>query len=154
MGDKNCQALLKYMDDHKLPMSVASSLVAGETCCMASNQTKHIKAGHYRVGDMKHANRVADITDFCRSIGIGFATTAAFTRAISMCLLVPRFDKNVFLHKVETNKGLLMPRSRWQDCLDEIEAMYNHGTAQRNRIPLAFEAKCESAKLSASTKKH
>ena len=137
-GDKACAFLLKFMNEHGLTIGAAASLVGGETAG-SPNKMKQVKAGTFKVGDMKHANQVVAVTDLCREAGITFTTSSAFVKAISMALRIPEFDAKLFCHRVRLHAPRLNKRGRVDEYLDEIEALYNYGT-RSNRLPVRFRA--------------
>jgi len=138
-GDENYTKLLRFQKKHSLPLGVAASLVGGEGAS-SNNKQRTIKDGKFRVGDMKHADRVVAITDHCKTLGIPFATSTAFVGAISMVLRVPEFDTARFLHCITLNPTMMNRRSSRGACLDEIDALYNYALKAK-RIPLAFKAR-------------
>jgi len=147
-GDKNCKAVLNFKKKHNMPIGVAASLVGGEGAG-SNNKSKFIKRGTFKIGDMKHANQVARITDACRELGVEFATRSAFVSAISLALKVPELDIDTLLYKINTYGALMGRRSRVSEYLEELENVYNHGS-KRKRIPLKFRAEEESRKRQAT----
>lgn len=137
-GDADCAAILKFQDDHHLSFVMSAALVAGGTV-IGSGQTRRIRAGTFKKGDMKLANEVGRIVDRCREFGIPFATERAFVSAIALCLYVPDFNPATFLHKAETMPASLRKRGRLEEYLEEIQAFYNY--ASRKPIALALEAR-------------
>jgi hypothetical protein len=137
-GDKDCSALLEFQKKHSLTLGAAASLVGGESAG-SSNKIRLVKAGAFKVGDMKHANDVVAITDICREAGLSFATSTAFVKAISMVLRIPEFDSKLFCHRVRLYAANVRKRGKVDEYLDEIEALYNYG-ARGKRLPVRFRA--------------
>jgi len=133
-GDTQCAELLAFQADHDLTLGAAASLAGGETAGSA-NKSRTIRTGTFEIGDMQHAHAVVEITDLCRELAIPFATATSFVSAISRCLRVPEFDADLFCHKLRLHKGKLERRSRVDEYLDQIEALYNYASHER-RIPL------------------
>jgi hypothetical protein len=141
-GDLACKALLAFRKKHCLPLGVAASLVGGQSAG-SCNRNLAIKRGIFRIGDMKHANAVARVTDACMEKGISFANSKAFVSAVSMVLLIPEFDVELFMHRVSVYCANLRKRSTMEHYLDEIEALYNYNSKSK-RMPVAFRAREEA----------
>ena len=137
-GDKDCAELLEFQKKHNLTLGAAADLAGGQTAG-SQNKLRQVKSGTFKIGDMKHANQVVAITDLCREVGIVFATATAFVKAISMSLRIPEFDAKLFCHRIRLHAPRLNKRSRVDEYLDEIEALYNYGT-RSNRLPVRFRA--------------
>ena len=137
-GDKDYVLLMGFKRAHGLPMGAAASLVGGESAG-SCNKVKAIKDGTFRAGDMSHANAVVEITDYCRDLGVEFATQTSFVEAVSAVLRVKEFDPDVFMHRLKLHHGMLTRRGTKKEYLDEIEALYNYHSKQ-NRMPVRFLA--------------
>jgi hypothetical protein len=70
---------------------------------------------------------------------VAFATHNQFVIALSKALRVVQFDKNVFLDRVDANRGLMVKQNSSTEFLNLIERVYNHG-AKKKRLPIAFLA--------------
>lgn len=123
-GDENCIKLINFMAKHKIPIGAASSLVGGESAG-STNKIKQVKSGKFRIGDLKHANKVVRITDRCTELNIPFSTSAAFVSSISAALRIPEFDVDLFIHRLDVNGSQMRKRGTVNEYLDEIEALYN-----------------------------
>lgn len=138
-GNPDYMFLLNFAEGHGIPLLIAANLVSGQGAA-SNNWTKEISKGRFRVGDMEHANAVVEITDYCDSVGVGFARTSAFVKAVSSVLRVPEFDAQLFLHRVTMYPAMMSKRGTTNECLQEIEALYNYTSKPSQRIPLAFMA--------------
>lgn len=138
-GDEHCTKLLAFQKKHKLTLGAAASLIGGESAG-SGNRIRNIKSGAFKTAaDLSHAQAVVSITDRCRECGVGFATSTAFVCAVSLTVRVPEFSVPTFLHRVQLNAGQMRKRSTVDDCLKEIDALYNYGA--KARVPLAFRAR-------------
>jgi hypothetical protein len=137
-GHKDIATLLAFKQKHGLTLLSAASLLGGESAG-SGNKVKSVKSGKFKLGDTKHATQLVAITDLCREQQIPFATATTFVNALSMALRVPEFDQNIFMHRIRTSGTNLRRRSKVEDYLDEIEALYNYG-AKAKRLPLKFKA--------------
>lgn len=137
-GDNDYMILMGFKRKHGLTLGSAAALVGGESAG-SGNKIRDIKSGKFKCGDMTHANEVVVITDFCRKIGLGFATSTAFVAAVSMVLRIPEFNPAVFQHRLSLHHGMLMKRGTKKEYLEEIDALYNH-QAKGNRMPTKFRA--------------
>ena len=138
-GDKNCASLIAFKKKHGLPIGAAASLVGGESAG-SQNKNSQVKEGTFHSGDMKHANAVVRITDFCRDAGMAFATSFGFVSAISSALYVPEFDGEKFLAHAALYPRMMSRRARTVDYMQEVEMLYNYG-ARGKRLPLAICAR-------------
>lgn len=136
-GDKDCAAVKTFQKKHALPMGAAISLMSGNV--EASGQHLNVKRGTYRLGDMTLANRVVNVTDFFRNVGIEFANSSAFVKAIAMCLMVPECDSEILKHRIKLWPAGIQKRATVKEYLDELDALYNYG-AKKGRLPLSFRA--------------
>lgn len=137
-GDSHYMTLIEFMDKHNLTLGSAASLVGGESAG-SNNKIRDVKRGVFRVGDMTHADNVVRITDLCQEVGIVFATSTSFVSAVSLALRVPEFDWKIFCQKVRLYPAHMSHRSRADEYLDEIDALYNYN-ARGNRLPVKFRA--------------
>ncbi len=139
-GNADCARLLEFQKQHGLTLGAAASLLGGESAG-SGNMIKTIKSGKFKIAaDTSHAIAVVSLTDYCRELGVEFATSSAFVSAVSMCLRVPEFDMEIFRRRLKAH-GLTMKRcGRQQEYLDEIERLYNHAS-KSTRLPLAFMAR-------------
>jgi len=137
-GDPAYVTLMDFKRKHHLTMGAAASLVGGEGAS-SHNKLGAIRRGTFKCGDMAHARAVVAITDYCRELGVPFATNSAFVGAVSAVLRVKEFDASVFKHRLSLHAAMLNKRSRQDEYLEEIEALYNY-QARGNRIPLKFLA--------------
>jgi hypothetical protein len=138
-GDEDCLKLLDFMKKHNLPIGAASSLLGGESAG-SHNKVEQVKIGTFHVGDLKHANQVVRITDRCRELNIPFSVSSAFVIAISLCLRIPEFDFNLFMHKIGVEGSRMRKRGTASEYMDEIEELYNYGIGSKRRLPVAFRA--------------
>jgi len=123
---------------HGFPFTVSASLLFGESAG-SGNAVRHIKQGTFTIAeDQSHAKAVAQITDYAREQGIEFASSRAFASAISMALRTPGFNPAMFLHRLKVRPKQITRRSRPEDYLIEIEALYNFGS--HDLFPLKVEA--------------
>lgn len=131
-GDENCQKVIAFKKRHGLTQGAAISLLGGEGAG-SGNQMKKVKVGTYRVSDnLKHAEAVAGVVDFCKGCGIDFATQSAFVAAVSMVLRIPEFDAEIFQHRISRNPSLLQRQTNSKDYLRIIEDAYNYGAKGRS----------------------
>jgi hypothetical protein len=150
-GDKNYDVLLDFQKKHNLPMSVAASLVGGESAG-SHNKQSDIKEGKFKTGDMIHANQVVRITDTLFEYGVECARTAGFVSAVSAAMRLPDFDAESFIARTRLYPKMMNRRSTRNEYLEEIEAMYNYG--QRKRVPIAFLSReCMSGRAIGNLKK-
>lgn len=139
-GDKECAFVLQFQKAHGLPMGVAIALVSGRIN-EGGPTIRQIEQGSFHRGDMKIANLVVEITDYCYARGIAHSRSKAFVWALTMMLNVPQFDRAVFLHKIDTAGAKLGKRSTYKEYLEEIEALYYYGARVSNRVDLVLRAK-------------
>jgi hypothetical protein len=137
-GDINCQKVLAFQKKHDLPLGAAASLVGGESAG-STNKTKQIKSGTFHIGDMKHANDVVRVTDLCRELGIPFATSTGFVKALSLSMRIPSFDVDSLIGHIRLYPRMMNRRSNSKEYLEEIEQIYNYAV-KRNRLPIVFKS--------------
>ena len=139
-GEEDYIKLVEFQKRHGLTLGAAASLLGGQSAG-SNNRIRNVKFGDFTVvQDQSHANAVVRITDDCYKHGVSFARSSAFVSAVSAALRVPAFDPAVFLHRVSLYGANINRRSRVDQYLEEIEALYNYG-AKGKRIPLAHEAR-------------
>jgi hypothetical protein len=140
-GDAACSYMIAFQKKHNLTMGVAASLVYGESAG-SHNAQQYVKEGKFKVGDQSHANKVVCITDVLLELGISFATSMLFIKALSAAIRVPEFDTDVFLSKARLYPMNIHRRTSAGEYMDEIESLYNYQSkSPKSRIPLAFRAK-------------
>lgn len=138
-GDADCAKVIEFQKKHGLTLGAAASLMGGETAG-STNKLREIKDGTFKVSsDLSHALTVVRVTDYCKSVGVVWATCSAFVAAISHAVRVPEFDIKLFMRRVSLNPARMQRRTTVALCLDEIEALYNYNSKE-NRLALAFRA--------------
>lgn len=138
-GEEPALEVMKYHKETGIPLSCSISLVGGESAG-SGNKSTQLKSGTLKAKKTKHADDVAEIVKFCKSVGFNFATTANFVKALSKCLRVDVFDKDLFMLRVKTHPDTMEPCRTTDQYLDMIEFVYNR-MAKSKKIPLAFLAK-------------
>ena len=133
--------LLRFKEDYGLSTGTAAQLCGGVSSA-SNNEMKKVKAGTFKVGEMKHAWEVVRITGLCGELSIPFATSTGFVAAVSMACLVPEFDQDAFMGKLRLYPRMMNRRSTRQEYLEEIESLYNY-KARDLRMPVAFRAREE-----------
>ena len=146
-GEKAPAAALDFHQRTGIPLNSVISMLGGEGAS-SGNKVKEMKSGKFKIGDTKHADQVAGIVRHCTELGVSFAATSYFVKALSKCLFVPEFDAELFMHKVAIHVELMTPRRAMDDYLDLIEMIYNRQS--KKKIPLAFRTREVGAARKAS----
>jgi len=137
-GDGDCKRLVGFVKKYKIPMRVASAMLAIPDS-PNGHQLSQVKRGTFHIADTSHALRVVQITDFCAEQHISFARQGAFVSALSLCLNIPDFDESVFINKIVKHGSKMKKRGTMPEYLEEIEALYNHATHSSHRLNVAFK---------------
>lgn len=148
-GNKDYEALQNFMDRYGYTVTVAASLLGGQSAG-SGNLQKLVKTGAFKCGDPSHASDVTTITETCRTLGMRFATAVSFVSAVSAVLRIPEIDADQLRRRIVANPGMLQIRSRRDDYLDQLEAVYNFRS--RETIPLKARA-IEIMKMRGANKK-
>ena len=138
-GDKYCRELLRFKEKNNLTLGASARLLGN-----GSGWTKGIKQGTFRVADTGHADKVAEVANFCFEQGLLFARSTAFVLALSSAMQIPEFDPDHFVAKVGLYPATMNRRGMLSDYLGEIEAVYNYHTRTNKQIPVALRADQES----------
>jgi hypothetical protein len=141
-GKAAYQQLRLFVEETKLPLSKAASILAGQTA-KSGNVQKYIKEGTFKVSDENYAHRVANMVQAVKRF-VPWAMHSQSINAISRFARVPEFDDSQFIKKVESHSHLLRHCATLEDFSEMYDAIYNHMT--RSRIPLAFLAREAMAK--------
>lgn len=137
-GDKDCTAIRAFQRKHELTIGAAISLMGG--AINANKKYEQVKRGTFRVAsDLTNARIVVGVTDFFREVGVQFATSSAFVKAVAMVLMVPECKPEVLKHRIKLWPAGIQKRSTVKEYLQELDALYNYG-AKGRRLPLAFKA--------------
>lgn len=137
-GEADYVKLADFMAAHSLTLGAASSLVGGQSA-ESANKIATLKDGSFKVGNMDHANAVVAITDLCRALSIEFATSTGFVGAVSAALRIPEINVEQLRRRITTHHKELARRSRRDDYLEELEAVYNY-MARGPKLPLKMRA--------------
>jgi len=138
-GHKGAKAIERYCKNTGIPLGCAIALVGGQSAS-SGNKAESLKDGSFEIGNMAHANAVADIVLFLTDLGIGFARNNKFVKAISRCLWVPCFDVDTFKRKAKTHLLTLEKCRTIDDYMILIDGIYNRGTRKQSTIALVHEA--------------
>lgn len=135
-GNENYQKALNYANDNRLPLSIAMPIVAELPVGSWNKEQQHnARAGKYIAVDTDYAIEMSDLIQILRQEGIPFATHRQFLTALSMAIVVPGFDKQIFKSRVKQYPKLMKNRATRHDFLEEIEILYNYH-ASRNRLDI------------------
>lgn len=137
-GEAAYVALREFMARHKLSIGAAASLVGGQSAT-SNNLIRDIRQGTFRVGSMEHAEIVVSITDLCRQLGLKFASSTPFVGAVSAAVRVPELNADQLRRRIIAHPKELHRRSRREDYLEELEAVYNYAS-RSGRLPLKHRA--------------
>lgn len=143
----NEPAAIEVMKYHKrtgIPLNACISILGGENSD-SGNKKNQLKSGTLKIVKTKYSEDIAEIVIACKEMGFKFACTAMFVGALSRCLYVDQFDKDLFLRRVKTHPETMEPCRTLDQYLDMIEFVYNR-MAKAKKIPLAFLAKEASQK--------
>jgi hypothetical protein len=149
-GDKGANAVVEFHKSTGIDLHSCCSLVGGESAS-SGNKAPQVKAGIFKIGDMTHAYKVAEVVDLCKRLNVEFATSKPFVCAISTVLRLPSIDQATLMHRLEQAAGIMMKRATRDAYLEELESVYNRN-AKGKRVALAHEAK-EAMRRRAAVKK-
>jgi hypothetical protein len=147
-GEKPALEVMKYHRETGIPLGCCISLVGGESAG-SGNKKNQLKSGTLKASKNQHADDVADLVQFCKEVGFEFATTINFVKAISKCLRVKEFDKELFKVRVKTHPETMEPCRTLDQYIDMIEFVYNR-MAKTKKIPLSFLVKETGLKAQAT----
>lgn len=139
-GNENYQKAIDYSNEHAISLTIAMALVGG---FQAGNWTKEnqeiARSGKFKAADNNHARQMSDLIKYIREQGVDFVAHRQFLAAVSMAILVPGFDIQVFKARIKQYPKLMKRRALRYEFLEEIEIVYNYH-ASRNRLDVKNEA--------------
>ena len=139
-GNENYQKALDYANDNHMPIGTAMPIVGGHHAgSWDKSRIDNARAGRFIAVDTDHAKELSDLIQFIRQEGIPFATHRQFVAALSMAIVVPGFDKQIFKSRIKLHPKLMKKRSTRHEFLEEIENAYNY-YASRNRLDIKNSA--------------
>jgi hypothetical protein len=144
-GDKECIALLAFVDKYNLPLGVAVSLFGGESAG-SGNKAKQVKAGTFKARHIARAEAVAAIVCTLHKAGVAWSRSSQFVKAISLALCVPEFDSERFCRRACRRPAQIHHRALAAEYLEEIESIYNYHAAGSSLLNVKFRALEESRK--------
>ncbi len=127
--------LRQYMD-RGLPMSIAGSVLAGESGG-SNNFFKHIPAGTYRVRTQKIADEILRVRSELMPIN-EVAGATNFMKAISVLLHLPAFDADTLIQRIKANPRALEKCATREQMFIALEEIYNFRA--REKLPFTFLA--------------
>lgn len=151
-GVNDYEALRDFSANHKLSLTVAASLLAGQTVASA-DMNNDIRDGVFAInsGEIYHAKLVTEITDFLVGRKVKFAVKRSFVGALSNALRVPEVEFDRLLSQVKKHWEMLSNKATIDDFLSDIERVYNY-QIRGGRLNIKFRAK-EELKLRVSSKR-
>lgn len=126
-GDEDCMAVMEYAEAHGVTMSIAASLLRGESAG-SGNSGLAIKKGLFKIVPNDHAKNVGTAIDLFRALGLPFASTSSFVAAVSMMLRVPEVSMDHLKKRARNYHHEIRHRSNRNEYLEELEALYNRST--------------------------
>jgi hypothetical protein len=126
---------LEFSAQHKLPLGMAFSLLAGNTCF--HNCQSQFFDGTFRVKDRAWADAVAGIYGPLTTMSPGLKN-ARFAEACMAVCRVEGFDGKRLVGNAERCREHLVPYATRDACLGMLELVYNH--SRKTTIPLKFAA--------------
>jgi hypothetical protein len=137
-GKKHFLTLNKYVVAG-IPLLQAAAMLAGNSgCTSGGNVARAIITGEFVVRD---TSQIDCIVEFIREFKGTCPAVAGrnFIGAFSLCYQTTEFDIEQFRARLTAHPRMLIKTANVQQMLEQIEALYNHGS--RQRIPLAFIAR-------------
>ena len=144
-------AVRDYILETGIPLGLSIALLAGEGAG-SNNHRERFKAGAYKLGNQKHANKIKTIVCHMKEYGVVIANSSYFVNALSRIVLVDGFSLSRFKDKISAHAGLFENKPNLQEYSVLIEFVYNRQS--HDKVPLVFLADQEARKRSAAEKKH
>jgi len=138
-GESPAAGLVAFAKENNLAISTAVSLLAGEDPA-SNNKIDSVKNGTFKIKELSApGTKLLEIIALMRGLEIPGCTRVNLLSALYKCLMVPQFDDNIFKHKLNMYKDMLIQKGTMIECLDMIEAIHNK--QNKSKIPLAFLAR-------------
>ena len=135
-GNENYQKAIDYSVENGISLTIAMTLVGGFQAGNWNNEKQDIaRSGKFKAVDNVHACQMSDLIKFMRNEGVDFTAHRQFLAALSMAILVPGFDLQIFKARIKQYPKLMKRRATRYDFLEEIEIVYNYH-ASRNRLDI------------------
>ncbi len=127
--------LKKYHERTGIPLLQCISMLSGQSAG-SHNKIEVFKTGLYQIGDVDHAETIADIVSACMNAGIKWVTNSLFINAISRIYWADGFMPNHLKNKIRKFPYLMQKQPSLQGYIEMLEAVYNRQS--QDKIPLAF----------------
>jgi len=137
-GRRDYIILDEYVKRTNVPLMCAVSMVHGESASSA-NASRMLAGGRFRVGNMKHADEVADVCDVARNSKLCFAVKTGFVRAVSRAIRFAGADYIQLRDKIKRFGCDIKDRGKADDFLEELEYVYNKAS-RGDTLPIKYLA--------------
>jgi hypothetical protein len=131
-GDKDYQALLKFMTEENINLIAAVCLLS-----QGSPNTTTLKNGNFKVRDLEWARKSASHLRHLCKVMPWSPNTANFVRVFVKACLVQSFNPGTFAKKVEQSPEKVVNMATEAGISAMMEEVYNY--RNRQPIPLAYE---------------
>jgi len=138
-GNSDYMFLLAYAKEHKLPITVASSLLA--TNSASGLKGTLIKFGKFKKSeDISHATRVLAFADKCNQLeSFTKGKTVYFLRAVSS-LDIGGVSLTKLIEKILKYPRKLVACTQTAEYLRLFEEIYNFNVPEKSKVPLVYLA--------------
>lgn len=152
-GDKQMKNLIEFSSKYGFPIGVCADIYGGQTAT-SGNKARQIKAGTFTVSDNQHAKDVTSVTEACREVGLTFATTRSFVKAVSMVVRIPELNRVSLVESIKKHCRIMKPQRSTDDYLQLLENTYNH--QRHTKMSVVWRAKeiCKNRQVAFGECKH
>jgi hypothetical protein len=137
-GKLEYRKLLRFADEHKIPIGAAASLLRGQSAG-SGNAQRLIRDGTYALGDTTHAESVMAIKRAFESARVDFASGAIFLDALSKVVFAPTVDLKRMERNAKLYGGMMSKKVNTGEMLEQLQTVYNRN-AKGGTIPLRYLA--------------
>jgi hypothetical protein len=138
-GKKAYLTVKEYHTRTGINLGACISMLAGDSAS-ASNHQNRIKDGTYQLGDPVHAAVVSDIVLHIKRVGIEWGAIDLLVQAISKVVWAEGFNPSVLKKRISSHRQMMQKQPSKKEYVALLDTIYNFGSKDRDRIPLAFLA--------------
>ena len=124
-GKEDYAEVVAFSEQTGVALNAAFSLFWGDIAS-SHNCYPNVKDGTYRIKNREAPWKVAQL--YTRIVSITpEAKTLRMVHALSKCLCVKGFDKEILVDRIRKNPRMVVPCRTVEDCIEMLEEIYNRG---------------------------
>lgn len=140
-GLESYVVIKRFMQQTGIGLGCSASMHYGQTAGSHSFKTNGgFCEGTFKIKELRHPFIVGSIVLLLKGLRKPWASQDNMVKALSRMVKLKEFDSKHFMKKAKLHEEFVRKQKTCDECLKNIEDVYNRGSNIKDRVPLAFLA--------------